>query len=244
MAEKKKLGEILLQAGVISAEQLKEALEDQKKYGGRLGSILLDRRYIDERTYLNALSQQMKIPAVDFSKSTIPESVIHIVPREVQEKHTVFPVAIKRTPRGNILLLAMPDPTNVEVLDEIGFMSGYKVEPAIALERVLKDMIREYWYQRDGKGSYHYQPDLEIGGWIVKKAGATPEDQFVRGERVIDFDALAKSQEKPPEEDKAKPEPIIEKAKPSRELLALLRLLVKKKVITEQEYLDELKKTK
>lgn len=250
MVEKKKLGEILLEAGVISSQQLKEALEDQKKFGGKLGSILLDRRYISEKAYLTALSQQLKIPAIDFSKSTIPEAVIHLVPRELQEKHTVFPVATKRTPRGKTLILAMQDPTNVEVLDEIAFRIGCRVEPAIALETVLREIIREYWYHQDGKGSYHYKPDTDLGGWVPRRDGGIYPGRFIPGERVIDFEAEGKAQEetKPEGEAKetvgAKEETALAKIKPSRELLALLRLLVKKKIITEQEYLEEVKKTK
>jgi len=246
MAERKKLGEILLAAGAINSQQLKEALEDQKKYGGRLGNILLERRHINEKTYLSALSHQLKIPAIDFSKSTIAEAVIHLVSKELQEKYIVFPVATKRTAHGNILVLAMQDPTNVEIMDEIGFRIGYRVEPVIALEAVLRDIIREYWYQREGKGSYHYKPDLDLAGWDPKAAGPGSNERFVPGERMIDFEAQSKA----PAETKVQPAPKppaesgLEKAKPSRELLALLRLMVRKKIISEQEYLEELKKTK
>ncbi len=246
MTEKKKLGEILLQAGAITAQQLKDALEDQQKYGGRLGNILLDRRYISEKTYLSALSQQLKIPAVDFSKSTIPEVVIRLVPMELQEKYLAFPVATRRTARGNILVLAMQDPTNVEIMDEIGFRIGYRIEPVIALESVLREIIQDYWYQQEGKGSYHYKPDLEIGGFEGQTTGAPRVERFIPNERMIDFNgsSQARSEDRSGEETKPQLTPNLEKGKPSRELLALLRLLVKKKIITEQEFLEELKKTK
>lgn len=251
MSEKKRLGEILLQAKVITPEQLKEALEDQKKYGNRLGDILLDRRFIDERTFLYALSQQMKIPALDFSKSTIAETVIHVVPQEVQEKNMVFPVAVKRTPSGNVLILAMSDPTNVEIQDHIRFSTGYRVEPVLALESVIRQAIRDYWYTQDGKGSYRYKPDLELGA-IPAGEGETTQSEYSRGERVIDFDAQGQAvrREQPVPDKKPAKETSAEfsegqvKAKPGRELLALMRLLARKGIITEKEFMEELKKTK
>ena len=245
MVERRKLGEILLQAGVISADQLKEALEDQKRYGGRLGTILMDRRYIDEKGFLYALSHQLKIPAVDFSKSTIPEAVLHLVSQEIQEKNLVFPVATKRTPSGNVLILGMADPTNVEIQDHIRFLIGYRVEAVVALESVIRQAIREYWYRQEGKGSYQYRPDIDLGA--VEHGNIEIErDDSIRGERVINFDEAGKEATQPKVAKPAKAEFSEEqtKAKPSRELLALLRLLARKKIITEKEFMDELKKTK
>ena len=238
MPERKKLGEILLEAGAITEKQLREALEDQRKYGGKLGEILIDRRYISERAYLRALSQQLKIPAIDFTKSTIPEQVIHMVPQEIQERHNVFPVATKRTARGNVLVLAMGDPTNVEVQDEIRFMTGYHIEPVIALESVIRQVIRDYWYRQEGKGSYRYEPDVDLSGWEPRPMEISETDErFIPRERMIDF-------EKEKEEKISEENLTSVRARPSRELLALLRLLAKKGIITEQEYLEELKKIK
>ena len=251
MAERKKLGEILLQAKVITPEQLKDALADQKKYGGRLGAILLDRRHIDEKAFLYALSQQLKIPAIDFSKSSISENVIHIVSQEVQEKNMVFPVAVKRTPSGNVLILAMSDPTNVEIQDHIRFSTGYRVEPVLALESVIRQSVRDYWYTQDGKGSYRYKPDLELGS-MQSVEGDTSQTEWTRGNRMIDFDAQGQAvrENQPSKVEKAAKEGQAEfnddlaKAKPTRELLALLRLLARKGLITEKEFMEELKKTK
>lgn len=162
MAGRLKLGELLLKAGVINQEQLRSALEDQKRYGGRLATILLERRIITEKVYFKALSTQLKIPAVDFSKSSIPEAICRLVPREMAEKHAVFPVATRRAAGGNVLLLAMADPTNVAVQDEIRFRIGYKVEPLLGLENTIRSVIREFWYEQEGKGSYTYKPDIEL----------------------------------------------------------------------------------
>lgn len=238
---KKKLGEILLEAGVISKEQLNAALEDQKRYGGRLGTILVERRLISESDFFKALSSQLKIPAVDFSKSVIPESVIHLISKETQEKHIIFPVATRRTPSGNVIIIAMADPTNVEVQDEIRFQTGYRVEPVLALESVLRQIIREYWYDQNGKGSYHYKPDVVD----LKATGEKSRDEellYSATHRMISFeDAQEKAQDKeeviPAFEQEGSP-------RFTRELKALLKLLYRKGLITHKEFLEEFKKTR
>jgi len=109
---KTKLGETLVNAGVISEEHLFEALQDQKTYGGRLASILLEKCYITEQEYFEALTGQLGITAVDISSGTIPESVIKMVPYELADKHAVFPYGVKKTAAGRKVVLAMADPSD------------------------------------------------------------------------------------------------------------------------------------
>ena len=233
--KRKKFGEILLEAGAISPQQLAEALEDQSKYGGKLGTIMLERRFINERSYFQALSSQLRIPAVDLSRSTIPENVIHVIPQELAEKHVVFPVAIKRTPQGKVLVLAMADPTNVEIQDHIRFSTGFKVEPALALESTIRYAIRDYWYSQNGQGAYR----LESG----ENSGSDPglESQKEAPEGLIEtrssepFQPMILAPTEPEEEDRPQF---------SREFRALLKLLAKKGIISPREYLEAFKETK
>jgi type IV pilus assembly protein PilB len=231
--KRKKLGEILLEAKAITPMQLAEALEDQVKYGGKLGTILLSRRFITEQAFFWALSSQLRIPAVDFTRSTIPESVIKIIPHELAERACIFPVALKLTPQGKVLVLAMADPTNVEVQDEVRFTTGYKVEPALALETALHYVIRDYYFHRDGKGDYRMEVESEIGG-------------DTRDEGVPD--GFEHSRMNVPEEPEimAPTEELAEEDRPqlSRELRALLKLLAKKGIISPREYLEAFKETK
>lgn len=239
MAERRKLGEILLAAGAITQQQLEGALEDQKRYGGRLGTILLERRYIDEKIFFKALSSQLKVPAVDFTKSTIPEAVIKLVPKDLSEKYQIFPVATRRTISGNVIVLAMADPTNVEAQDEIRFLTGFRVEPCLTLDSTIQQVIREYWYEQNGKGPYRYEPDTDIAAGgpsseledIERDSSqygmdAAPETQMER-ERMIDPNAPAQP----------------DTPQLNRELKALLRLLAKKGIISQKEYLDEFNET-
>jgi type IV pilus assembly protein PilB len=234
MADRRKLGQILIDAGAITSGQLKAALEDQQRYGGRLGTILLERRIIDEKTFFRALSSQLNIPAVDFTKSTIPEAIIKLVPKELTEKYLLFPVATRRTMSGNVIVLAMADPTNVEAQDEIRFRTGFRVEPCLALESTIRQVIREYWYEQDGKGAYRYQPDIELGPGKSEEESA----EIIRDSSQY---GIASSQTMTERDMEIQPEGIVQPDTPqlTRELKALLRLLAKKGIISQKEYLDE-----
>jgi len=236
--KRKKLGEILLEAGAITPQQLAEALEDQGKYGGKLGAILLERRFITERAYFLALSSQLRIPAVDFSRSTIPENVIHVIPQELAEKHCVFPVALKRTPAGKVLVLAMADPTNVEIQDHVRFSTGFKVEPALALESTIRYVNRDYWYHHNGQGSYRLDADLDVGG-IGIGGGATerPEERPNGLMNARAAEPVMPTIIAPESDDEDRPQL-------TRELRALLKLLAKKGIISPREYLEAFKETK
>jgi len=243
MAGRLKLGEILLKAGVITQEQLNSALEDQRHYGGRLATILLERRIITEKVYFKALSAQLKIPAVDFSRSSIPEAICRLVPREMAEKHVVFPVATRRTPGGNVLLLAMSDPTNVPAQDEIRFLTGFKVEPLIGLENIIRSVIREFWYEQGGKGSYSYKPDVDLAAGAAEAKEQQMEVLHGEERRVAHQPAPAAPAPKPAGKLVVEHERGQEAPQLTRELKALLKLLVRKGLITQQEYMDEFKES-
>ncbi|HUT51920.1 MAG TPA: hypothetical protein VM658_00880 [bacterium] len=236
---KKRLGEILLDARVITPSQLAQALEEQKRYGGKLGMILLERRFITEREFFHALSSQLNIPAIDFTKSTIPEAVIKILPQELAEKHVVFPVAVKRSPQGNSLVLAMSDPTNVQIQDEIRFTTGCKVEPVLALESTIRYVINDYYYHGGGKGSYRMRVDLDA---------EAPSPSMETQEFHIEHARVAEPEDPemlmpPPDDNGAAKNKDDDKPKLTRELKALLKLLAKKGILSPKEYLDEFKET-
>jgi len=140
-----KLGKLIVNAQLITEEQLQKALLAQKKEGGRLGSVLVRLGFIDEAKLLKFLSQQYGVPAVDLSKAEIDPAVVKLIPAEVVKKYLVVP--IKRM--GATLSLAMVDPSDVFAIDDIKFMTGYNVEPIIAAESSVAELINKYY----GKGA-------------------------------------------------------------------------------------------
>ncbi|MCP4303595.1 MAG: type II secretion system protein GspE, partial [bacterium] len=139
MAER--LGELLVKAGQITKEQLREALTKQKEEGGRLGSNLVKMGLIQEPELVEFLSKHFKVSAINLSRVEIDEAVVKIIPADVARKYTIMPVS----KAGAKVTIAMLDPTNVFAMDDIKFMTGYNVEPVIASETAIRSAIEKYY---------------------------------------------------------------------------------------------------
>jgi len=139
-----KLGELLVQAGVIDQMQLRAALAEQRKWGGRLGALLVEMRMLDEEELVSALSRQLNIPRFKFAEGTVAEAALSLVSVEICEKYNLLPVAVNTERR--VLLVAMSDPTNYEAVDELQFVSGHRVQVAVAGQSELYNAIRTYHY--------------------------------------------------------------------------------------------------
>lgn len=142
-----KLGQILINSNMISEEQLKQALNLQKKEGGRLGTNLVKLGYITEEKLVTFLSKQYGVPAINLSDHKIDPSVIKLVPYEMARKYLIIPVARV----GATLTIAMADPSNVFAIDDVKFMTGYNVEIVVSSESSIINAINTY-YSRGGNG--------------------------------------------------------------------------------------------
>ncbi len=136
-----KLGQMLIDAGLVTEEQLKEALEQQRKQGGKIGYNLVKLGYVKEEDITNFLSEQYDVPAINLRHFEIDESVIKLIPSEVAQKYLIIPV--NRT--GATLTIAMVDPTNVFAMDDLKFMTGYNIEPVVASEIAIREAIDQYY---------------------------------------------------------------------------------------------------
>ncbi len=136
-----KIGELLLKAGLITEEQLQKALDEQSQVGGRLGEHLLRLGYVTEEDILDCLSQQCGVPSINLRHFDIDESIIRLIPPDVARKYQFIPVS----KTGATLTVAMSDPTNVFAMDDITFITGYRVEPVVASEEALREAIDRYY---------------------------------------------------------------------------------------------------
>jgi len=136
-----KIGEILLKAQLITQSQLEEALEEQKQSGGRLGEHLIRLDHVSEEDILDCLSQQFGVPSINLRHFDIDESIIRLIPADVARKYHFIPVS----KTGATLTVAMSDPTNVFAMDDITFITGYRVEPVVASEEALRESIDRYF---------------------------------------------------------------------------------------------------
>jgi len=143
-----KLGQILITSNIISEEQLKQALNLQKKEGGRLGTNLAKLGYITEEKLVSFLSKQFGVPAINLTDYSIDPSVAKLVPLEMARKYLIMPI----TRVGATLTIAMADPSNVFAIDDVKFMTGYNVEVVVAAESAIMHAISNN-YSRGGDGS-------------------------------------------------------------------------------------------
>jgi type IV pilus assembly protein PilB len=142
-----KLGQILITSNIISEEQLKQALNLQKREGGRLGTNLAKLGYITEDKLVSFLSKQFGVPAINLSEYTVDPAVVKLIPLEMARKYFIMPIARV----GATLTIAMADPSNVFAIDDVKFMTGYNVEVVVAAESAILSSITGN-YSKGGDG--------------------------------------------------------------------------------------------
>lgn len=138
---RKRIGEILVQAGVLDGEGLKTALVEQRRWGGPLGRILIDMKLITEEVLVSALSQQLNFPTVDLDKIDVPADVIALVPSDVIALHRMMP--FKRA--GKFLDVAMSEPTNLGIIDELRIRTQLNVRPYLAGPKMIERAITRFY---------------------------------------------------------------------------------------------------
>lgn len=148
MTEKKQLGRILLKQRAISPEELEKELHAG---GGRLASRLTEKGTISGLAALKALSEQHGIPGIDLEQVCVKLSDLDLLPREIAQRHLILPVLS----RGERLFVAMANPKEKKVIDELEFVTGKRVYPYVALERPLSLTI-EQAYARKARGDDYF----------------------------------------------------------------------------------------
>src|SRR5262245_53078507 len=125
-----RLGDILIREGLINKDQLATALAEQKSSGFRLGYVLVKLGLVQELEVTKVLAKQYRMPAVDLSRFEVDPKIVKLVPADMAVKQTVLP--LKR--EGRVLTVAMADPTNSALIDDLKFITRYDLFPVIAGE--------------------------------------------------------------------------------------------------------------
>lgn len=140
--ETKKIGEMLVEAGIITQAQLQEALRHQRISGGRMGSNLVALGFVSEELLMDFLAQKTGVPRLDPKTLDVPVAVLQRIPKRLADQLNVLPVAIKE-PKS--LVLAMTDPSDLNAVDSARFASGMNIEPVVASYSSLKLAIAEQY---------------------------------------------------------------------------------------------------
>ncbi|NIS73856.1 MAG: type IV-A pilus assembly ATPase PilB [Deltaproteobacteria bacterium] len=175
-----KIGEMLLKVNLINQEQLKSALDEQKKTKDRIGTVLVKLGYITEEELLAFLGQQFNIPVVDLSQYEVNPDLLKLLPEDLMQKNLAFP--INRV--GSKLIVAVADPTNMGIMEAIGFKTGYTVELVLASETSLLDLV-----------SSHLEQSSEIDEIIID---LDDEFELIQEEEEIDVQEIQKTVEDAP----------------------------------------------
>ncbi len=139
---KKRLGDLLVDVGIISAEQLQTSLQEQKERGGKLGQILMAMGFITEDVLLAFLGKQCNVSYVSLNEyGEIPASVIQTVPETIVRHQKLIPIALE----SEELTIAMSDPANVFAVDDLKMMTGRNIKVVIASESEIKNAIDKYY---------------------------------------------------------------------------------------------------
>jgi type IV pilus assembly protein PilB len=179
-----KLGEILVRENLLSAQQLREALDYQRQHGGRLGFNLVKMGLVSDDMITAVLSRQYGVPSVNLELFDIEPSVIRLIPQEVAQKYSVLPLSRV----GASLTLAMVDPTNVFAMDDIKFMTGLNIEPVVVSEASVQEAIAKYYgSSREIELAGMGEPEVEVSGMGKNGNG---HNGGIRHEDLVSLDSL------------------------------------------------------
>jgi type IV pilus assembly protein PilB len=221
-----RIGDLLVQVGLIDEMQLQAALSQQRQWGGRLGDVLIDKGFVDEMMLYRGLAKQLRTELVAIPHLELSQDIVRSLPEDVCLKHGVLPIA--RDDRE--VTVAMSDPGNIEALDEIGFRSGVRVKTVLAPSREIEWAHRRFFHGEMGPCP---PPKTK------RERLPTGKIEIVRPER--ERDAPARAAPTPADGD-----PIERAELALAETTHLLRLLVdtcvKQGLFTREEYLERVRR--
>jgi type IV pilus assembly protein PilB len=184
---KRKLGDLLIDSAVITEEQLKKALDEQKKFKGKkLGEMLIDLGFTNESHIAVALKEQLHYESIQLSGIRIPEEVIKLITdKTILRKYLLIPFAFNEN-NPNILRVAMADPMDIIAIDDLGILTNLRIEPVIAMPTDIASAIDKYYgsaeaqevaaqysqerqqqYQRDEEQNAAYTADVNNSPIVI-----------------------------------------------------------------------------
>ena len=140
-----RIGDQLVNEGLIAREQLQKALDDARASGNRVGFSLVKLGFLTEQDLVRALARQHRVPAVDLERVKLDPKILKLVPTEIAVKHQVLP--LRRV--GRTLTVAMSNPTDLGVIDDLKFITRFDIEPVIAGDFTLRKIIEKEYEAND-----------------------------------------------------------------------------------------------
>ncbi|MFC1494558.1 ATPase, T2SS/T4P/T4SS family [Thermodesulfobacteriota bacterium] len=170
--KRKRLGEILIDSGLIDNKVLNEALEKQKTEKKRLGQVLIDMGVATDEAIASALADQLKIPLLKLSDLEIPPDTINLVPADMAESNLIIPV--KST--ENNIQIAMVNPTDLNSINDLRFATGMNIDVAVATQEDILDALDVHYPKQDLAKALNSGPDIDRGLEVIPEAKVEDKD--------------------------------------------------------------------
>jgi DNA-binding response OmpR family regulator len=172
-------GHILIREGIISIDQLRAAIGEQRLTGRGLGEVLIDLGYASEHQLVDFLSKEYGFPVINLDEFEIDPAVLNLIPIRTVLKHNLVPV----NHSGSTLFVAMSDPSDIVTVDDLRFATGCDIKPVIASERAIKIAIEKHYVTKDGlteqKDEENSVKEFEAKSGIDESSGARSKwDEF------------------------------------------------------------------
>ena len=185
--EKKRLPDMLLEQDLVTPEQLRECMNEQRSSGGDLPTILVAKGYLSEEDLVVTLSEQLGIPHIRVAHYSIPKEVLAEVPETLARQYQMLPVSVT----GDVLTLAMANPLNIMALDDLRMLTSYEIEPVVAVASELANAINKHY----GGGKADDLYNALVG---EKSAEEVEEIEAARNEDIEDVSHLETGAEDEP----------------------------------------------
>ena len=179
----KRIGELLVSSGRITSAQLNEALDMQRAGGGKLGQVLVHKKFIKESELLEFLSKQFGIEFVDLAKKELQDDVVKIIPENIARRYSLIAVAKS----DHKLKVAMEDPLNIVVLDDLKMMTGYDVQAVFGSETDILAALDKYYGAKSSKQALDDILRLTTDG-TTEVAIVKDEDSQAAGDDLISLE--------------------------------------------------------
>lgn len=166
MKLKKKLGQMLTEAGLLTDEQLKQALLDKGKANVKLGQFLIRKGLVGEQKVVETLSKQLKIEKYYPDKYPLDMSLTQVIPLDYAQKYQIAPLRKK----GRLLTICITDPLDINALDAIEILTNSEVEPSVCTERELTQLISSLYGIQSGLGSMLETMEIDVKAEDAKDA--------------------------------------------------------------------------
>jgi hypothetical protein len=181
---RKKLGEMLVEAGALTEQGLRMALNEQKRWGGTLGRTLVDMKLVSEAELVRVLSAQLGLPTIDLDKLDIHPTVLELVPGELAEQHSMIPFAQPM----KFLDVAMTDPTNLGVIDELRIRTQLNIRTYLAGPKMIERALATHYRRGFGRTLQRRNLDvpLDTGDLVTPEGGprlARPDSEEIDAAR-------------------------------------------------------------